>query len=110
MKVSALVMKTLINLFFIELARAARMAEKELGVSLVVKTAAQALTRQMTEPTQVAIFEGVRKAINAIKSKDGALRAIKPQPLAELAAMDSAHCKIASKDCKYDKRPNFYLV
>lgn len=37
----ALVMKTLTNPFFIEMEKGARMAEKELGISLIVKTAAQ---------------------------------------------------------------------
>ena len=37
----ALVMKTLTNLFFVEMEKGARRAEKELGVDLQVKTAAQ---------------------------------------------------------------------
>lgn len=175
-KVIGLVMKTLTNPFFIEMERGARAAEKELGVTLVVKTAAQetsiqqqigivedlirdqvdaiviapgdsvelvpvlkrardadivvinidnrldpefsrvsgltgvpfisvdneqgaynavqALTQQMTEPTQVAILEGIREAGNAIERKNGAIRAFKSQPLAELVAMESAHWKI----------------
>ncbi|WP_432471788.1 substrate-binding domain-containing protein [Amphritea sp. HPY] len=175
-EVIALVMKTLTNPFFIEMERGARDAERELGVRLVVKTAAQetsiqqqigivedlirdqvdaiviapgdsvelvpvlkraqdagvvvinidnrldqefsrvsgltdvpfisvdneqgaytvvqALTRPMTVPTQIAILEGIREAGNAIERKNGALRAIRSQPLAELVAQETAHWKI----------------
>ena len=40
-KTIALVMKTLTNPFFVEMERGARLAEKELGINLLVKTAAQ---------------------------------------------------------------------
>lgn len=56
--------------------------------------AVQTLTRPMTVPTQIAILEGIRKAGNAIERNNGALRAIRSQPLAELVAMETAHWKI----------------
>ena len=59
----ALVMKTLTNPFFIEMEKGARLAEKELGVSLLVKTAAQETSIQQ----QIGIVEElIRKKVDAI--------------------------------------------
>ncbi|WP_238613559.1 sugar ABC transporter substrate-binding protein [Candidatus Oscillochloris fontis] len=49
----ALVMKTLTNPFFAEMERGARMAESELGITLIVKTAAQ----ETSIDQQIAIIE-----------------------------------------------------
>lgn len=175
-KTIALVMKTLTNPFFIEMERGARVAEKELGISLLVKTAAQetsiqqqigiveklvrdkvdaiviapgdsvelipalkhaqdagivvvnidnrldpefskahgltgvpfisvdneqaayysakTLVENITEPTEVAILEGIRAARNARDRMLGAKRAFEEQPLATIVAMETAHWKI----------------
>ncbi len=62
-KVIALVMKTLTNPFFIEMERGARSAEQQLGVSLVVKTAAQETSIQQ----QIGIVEElIRDQVDAI--------------------------------------------
>jgi ribose transport system substrate-binding protein len=59
----ALVMKTLTNPFFIEMERGARSAEAELGVELLVKTAAQETSIEQ----QIAIVEDlVRQRVDAI--------------------------------------------
>lgn len=59
----ALVMKTLTNPFFIEMERGARAAESELGVELLVKTAAQETSIEQ----QVAIVEElIRQKVDAI--------------------------------------------
>jgi len=59
----ALVMKTLTNPFFIEMERGARLAEKELGISLLVKTAAQETSIQQ----QISIVdELIRMKVDAI--------------------------------------------
>jgi len=56
----ALVMKTLTNPFFIEMEKGARRAEQELGVSLVVKTAAQETSiQQQIEIVEDLIIEKV---------------------------------------------------
>jgi ribose transport system substrate-binding protein len=58
-----LVMKTLTNPFFVEMERGARTAEGELGIELVVKTAAQETSIEQ----QVAIVEElVRQKVDAI--------------------------------------------
>ncbi|MCW8891140.1 MAG: sugar ABC transporter substrate-binding protein [Sedimenticola sp.] len=175
-KTIALVMKTLTNPFFVEMERGARRAEKELGIHLLVKTAAQetsiqqqigiveelirnkvdaiviapgdsvelipvlkqaqdagiivinidnrldpefsktvrlqnvpfisvnneqaaylsakTLTSQLSQPTSVAILEGIRGAANAEDRKNGALRAFSEQPFAKVVAMETAHWKI----------------
>lgn len=49
----ALVMKTLTNPFFVEMEKGARQAEKELGIQLIVKTAAQETSIEQ----QIAIIE-----------------------------------------------------
>ena len=62
-KTVALVMKTLTNPFFIEMERGARQAEKELGIRLLVKTAAQETSIQQ----QISIVdELIRKKVDAI--------------------------------------------
>jgi ribose transport system substrate-binding protein len=62
-KTIALVMKTLTNPFFVEMERGARRAEKELGINLVVKTAAQETSIQQ----QIGIVEKlIQEKINAI--------------------------------------------
>ncbi len=53
--VIALVMKTLTNPFFIEMERGARQAEAELGIRLIVRTAAQ----ETSIDQQIAIIEGL---------------------------------------------------
>ena len=59
----ALVMKTLTNPFFIEMERGARVAESELGIELLVKTAAQETSIEQ----QVAIVEDlIRQKVDAI--------------------------------------------
>ena len=59
----ALVMKTLTNPFFVEMERGARSAEAELGIELLVKTAAQETSIEQ----QVAIVEElVRNKVDAI--------------------------------------------
>lgn len=59
----ALVMKTLTNPFFVEMERGARKAETELGIELLVKTAAQETSIEQ----QVAIVEElVRQKVDAI--------------------------------------------
>jgi ribose transport system substrate-binding protein len=54
----ALVMKTLTNPFFVEMEKGARQAEKELGIQLVVKTAAQETSIQQ----QIEIVEELIKS------------------------------------------------
>jgi len=62
-KTIALVMKTLTNPFFIEMERGARLAEKELGITLLVKTAAQETSIQQ----QISIVdELIRENVDAI--------------------------------------------
>ena len=62
-KTIALVMKTLTNPFFIEMERGARTAEQELGIKLVVKTAAQETSIQQ----QIGIVEGlIQEQVDAI--------------------------------------------
>lgn len=62
-KTIALVMKTLTNPFFIEMEKGARLAEKELGIQLLVKTAAQETSIQQ----QIGIVEElIRKKVDAI--------------------------------------------
>jgi ribose transport system substrate-binding protein len=172
----ALVMKTLTNPFFIEMEKGARLAEKELNVRLLVKTAAQetsiqqqigiveelihkkvdaiviapgdsielipvlkqaqdagivvinidnrldpeyskviglsgvpfisvdneqaayfvtqTLTSRINQPASVAILEGIRAAENSEDRKNGALRAFKAQPLANVVAIVTGHWKI----------------
>jgi ribose transport system substrate-binding protein len=59
----ALVMKTLTNPFFIEMERGARRAEQDLGITLVVKTAAQETSIQQ----QIGIVEElISDAVDAI--------------------------------------------
>lgn len=175
-KTIALVMKTLTNPFFIEMERGARLAEKELGIRLLVKTAAQetsiqqqigiveelvrkkvdaiviapgdsvelipvlkqaqdagiivinidnrldpeyskvvglsgvpfisvdneqaayfvtkALANRISQPTSVAVLEGIREAENSEQRKSGALRAFSEQPLVNVVAVETAHWKI----------------
>jgi len=57
-KTIALVMKTLTNPFFVEMERGARQAEKELGIQLIVKTAAQETSIEQ----QIAIVEDLIQA------------------------------------------------
>lgn len=172
----ALVMKTLTNPFFIEMEKGARQAEQDLGIQLLVKTAAQetsiqqqigivdrlirdkvdaiviapgdsvelipvlkqardagivvinidnqldpvyaqqigltqvpfisvdneqaafesaqVLSEQITQPTKVAILEGIREAKNADDRKIGALRALQANPNISIVAMETAHWKI----------------
>ncbi|MGB5447110.1 MAG: substrate-binding domain-containing protein [Psychromonas sp.] len=172
----ALVMKTLTNPFFVEVERGARRAEKELGITLLVKTAAQetsiqqqtgivadlirqqvdaiviapgdsvelipilkqaqdkgivvinidnrldqeyskrvgllnvpfisvdnelaaynstkVLTAKLTQPTEVAIIEGIRGALNSEFRKKGAIRAFAETEFASLVATESANWKI----------------
>lgn len=60
----ALVMKTLTNPFFIAMEKGARRAEKELGITLVVKTAAQETsTTQQINIIEKLVREGQVKAI-----------------------------------------------
>jgi ribose transport system substrate-binding protein len=54
----ALVMKTLTNPFFVEMEKGARKAESELGIQLIVKTAAQETSIQQ----QIEIVDGLVKA------------------------------------------------
>ena len=182
-------MKTLTNPFFIEMEKGARLAEEELGVRLLVRTAAQetsiqqqigiveelvrkkvdaiviapgdsvelipvlkqaqdagiivinidnrldpeyskvvglsgvpfisvdneqaayfvtqALTKQITQPTSVAILEGIREAENSEQRKNGALRAFNDQPLASVVAIQAAHWKI---DEGYEVTKNLFDV
>ncbi|MGB5446972.1 MAG: substrate-binding domain-containing protein, partial [Psychromonas sp.] len=172
----ALVMKTLTNPFFVEVERGARRAEKDLGIKLLVKTAAQetsiqqqigivadlirqqvdaiviapgdsvelipilkqaqdkgivvvnidnrldqeyskrvgllnvtfisvdnelaaynstkVLTDKLTQPTEVAIIEGIRGALNSEFRKNGAIRAFSETEFATLVATESANWKI----------------
>ncbi|ABM02948.1 monosaccharide ABC transporter substrate-binding protein, CUT2 family [Psychromonas ingrahamii 37] len=192
----ALVMKTLTNPFFKEMERGARRAEKDLGINLLVKTAAQetsiqqqigivadlielkvdalviapgdsvelipilkhaqdkgiivinidnlldqeyskkvgllnvpfisvdnelaaykstkVLTEKLTQPTEVAIIEGIRGALNAELRKNGAIRAFSESKFATLVATESANWKIdeafelAAK--LYNKNPNIGAI
>ena len=62
-KVIALVMKTLTNPFFVEMEKGARRAEEQLGISLIVKTAAQETSIQQ----QIGIVEKlIRDKVGAI--------------------------------------------
>ena len=59
----ALVMKTLTNPFFAEMERGARRAEAELGIELIVKTAAQETSTEQ----QISIVDGlIRDGVDAI--------------------------------------------
>ena len=59
----ALVMKTLTNPFFVEMEKGARQAERELGIDLIVKTAAQ----ETSVDQQITIVEElIREKVDAI--------------------------------------------
>lgn len=192
----ALVMKTLTNPFFKEMERGARRAEKDLGINLLIKTAAQetsiqqqigivaeliqlkvdaiviapgdsvelipilkraadkgiiiinidnhldqeyskkvgllnvpfisvdnelaaynstkVLTEKLTQPTEVAIIEGIRGALNAERRKNGAIRAFSESKFATLVATESANWKIDDAfelvTKLYKKNPNIGAI
>jgi len=64
----ALVMKTLTNPFFVEMERGARRAEAELGIELIVKTAAQETS---TEQQISIVDELIRDGVDAIVISPG---------------------------------------
>jgi ribose transport system substrate-binding protein len=172
----ALVMKTLTNPFFVEMEKGGRQAEKDFGIDLIVKTAAQEtsieqqieivdelireqvdaiviapgdslelipilkkaqdagivvinidnqldrefskkvglvnvpfisvdneqaayfstkfISDQISNPTNVAIIEGIRSALNADARKNGAVRAFSENPNVTIVSMETAHWKI----------------
>ena len=55
---------------------------------------AQFVARQVQQPTQVAIIEGIRSANNAQQRKQGAERAFKENPFLTLVATETANWKI----------------
>ena len=55
---------------------------------------AKYISDQIDSPTQVAILEGIRSALNAEQRKDGALRAFSENPNITIVAMETAHWKI----------------
>lgn len=55
---------------------------------------AKYISDQITEPTQVAILEGIRTAQNAEDRKQGALRAFGENPLVQVVAMETANWQI----------------
>jgi len=55
---------------------------------------AKYISDQITSPTDVAILEGIRSALNAEARKNGALRAFSENPNITVVAMETAHWKI----------------
>lgn len=55
---------------------------------------AKYISDQIDSPTQVAVLEGIRSALNAEQRKDGALRAFSENPNITIVAMETAHWKI----------------
>ncbi|MCP4140927.1 MAG: sugar ABC transporter substrate-binding protein [Chloroflexi bacterium] len=55
---------------------------------------AKYISDQITSPTNVAVLEGIRSALNAEARKNGALRAFAENPNITVVAMESAHWKI----------------
>jgi ribose transport system substrate-binding protein len=79
----ALVMKTLTNPFFIEMERGARQAQQELGIELIVRTAAQETSIEQ----QIEIIEQLtREAVDAIVIAPGDSRELIPALKAAQAA------------------------
>lgn len=66
---------------------------------------AKYVSDQITEPTKVAILEGIRTAQNAEDRKRGALRAFDENPNIEVVAQETAHWKI---DEAYDVIAQIY--
>lgn len=75
---------------------------------------AQYLARQVTEPAEAVILEGIRSAQNAEDRKQGALRAFAENPLITLVAMESANWKIDEGYTVaaqlFDQYPNIKVV
>lgn len=55
---------------------------------------AKYISDQITSPTEVAILEGIRSALNAEERKNGALRAFSENSNISVVAMETAHWKI----------------
>ena len=55
---------------------------------------AKYISDQITSPTDVAILEGIRSALNADARKNGALRAFSENPNITIVVMETAHWKI----------------
>lgn len=55
---------------------------------------AKYISDQITSPTDVALLEGIRSALNADARKNGALRAFSENPNITVVAMETAHWKI----------------
>jgi ribose transport system substrate-binding protein len=91
----ALVMKTLTNPFFVEMEKGARKAESELGIKLIVKTAAQETSIQQ----QIAIVEElVKLKVDAIVIAPGDSKELIPA----LKKAQDAGIKIVNIDNKLD--------
>jgi ribose transport system substrate-binding protein len=74
----ALVMKTLTNPFFVEMEKGARQAEKDLGVHLIVKTAAEETSiEQQIEIVSDLIHEGVDAIVLAPADSTGLIPIVK---------------------------------
>jgi ribose transport system substrate-binding protein len=92
----ALVMKTLTNPFFVEMEKGARMAETELGIKLVVKTAAQETSIQQ----QIEIVDELVKAkVDAIVIAPGDSKELIPS----LKKAQDAGIKVVNIDNRLDE-------
>ncbi len=91
----ALVMKTLTNPFFVEMEKGARKAESELGIQLIVKTAAQETSIQQ----QIEIVDGLVKAkVDAIVIAPGDSKELIPS----LKKAQDAGIKVVNIDNRLD--------
>jgi ribose transport system substrate-binding protein len=91
----ALVMKTLTNPFFVEMEKGARKAEGELGIQLIVKTAAQETSIQQ----QIEIVDSLVKAkVNAIVIAPGDSKELIPS----LKKAQDAGIKVVNIDNRLD--------
>jgi ribose transport system substrate-binding protein len=94
-KTIALVMKTLTNPFFVEMEKGARRAESELGIQLIVKTAAQETSIQQ----QIAIVEElVKLKVDAIVIAPGDSKELIPA----LKKAQDAGIKVVNIDNRLD--------
>ena len=95
-KTIALVMKTLTNPFFVEMEKGARKAESELGIQLIVKTAAQETSIQQ----QIAIVEElVKLKVDAIVIAPGDSKELIPA----LKKAQDAGIKVVNIDNRLDQ-------
>jgi len=67
---------------------------------------AKFISDQLTSPSEVAILEGIRSALNAEARKNGAVRAFSENPNITIATMETAHWKI---DEGYEVTKQIYL-